>query len=190
MDKKLVDAVSAAMPKFPETIEDSYILSRAHVDAINKAQSELGPEPDFHPQDGGNQPNPEWVKWFMVKNLCTEEQAIHIGCGKIDFEGDEISLQLVGDGDFKRIPNLGIAGTPETIRTDVDSSIYAFKVVKDCPFEFAVRQGFGGTPEKWEAIKEQYTKDLVASHGPGVEIDYTNILYSGQGIVDEDGISH
>lgn len=79
---------------------------------------------------------------------------------------------------------------PRAIRTDVDSVIYDFKVIKHCSFEFAVRQGFGGTPEQWEAIKEQYTKDLVASNGPGVEIDYTNILHTGQGIVDEDGISH
>lgn len=177
MDKKLVEYLVALMPEFstPETIEDSYVLSQPHLDAINKAQAELGPEPDFHPQDGGNRPNPEWVKWYMVKELVSEEQAIHVGCSKIDFEGDEISLELVGDGKFNRIPSLNTS---------------SFTIVKDCEFEFAVRQGFQGTPEKWEAIKEQYTKDLVASHGPGVKIDYTNILYSGQGIVDEDGISH
>lgn len=109
MDKKLVGYLAAAMPKFqfPETIEDSYILSEAHANAINKAQAELGPEPDFHPQDGGNQPNPEWVKWFMVKNLCTEEQAIDIGCARIDFEGDELSLTLVDTPDFKQFPSIG-----------------------------------------------------------------------------------
>lgn len=177
MDKKLLEYLSATAPQFqiPETIEDGYIFTQAQVDIINKAQAELGPEPDFHPQDGGNQPNPEWVKWFMVKNLCTEEQAIHIGCGKMDFEGDEISLVLIGGEGFKRIPSLNLA---------------TFTIVKDCQFEFAVRQGFQGTPEKWEAIKENYTNDMLAAHGPGVEIDYTNILYSGEGIVDEDGISH
>jgi hypothetical protein len=174
MDKKLVDAVSAAMPKFPETIEDSYILSRAHVDAINKAQSELGPEPDFHPQDGGNQPNPEWVKWFMVKNLCTEEQAIHIGCGKIDFEGDEISLQMVGNGTLKQIPSIG---NPYT-------------VTKECSIEQARKQGFTGTPERWEEIKSKYAQDLVRSQGFGVKVDFTNILLGSRDMQDGDGDWH
>lgn len=175
MDKKLVDGIAAAMPKFPETIEDSYILSESHFAAINKAQAELGPEPDFHPQDGGNQPNPEWVKWFMVKNLCTEEQAIHIGCGKIDFEGDEISLSLVGDDNFKRIPSL---------------NIITFRTEKECSIEQARKQGFSGTPEKWEQIKRKYAEDMVTKHGLGCGVDFTNILLGSRDMQDGDGDWH
>lgn len=62
--------------------------------------------------------------------------------------------------------------------------------VKECTFEKAVRQGFGGTPERWEEIKENYRQAMIHNHGEGVEIDYNDILFDGQGMQDADGDWH
>lgn len=99
MDKKLREYVQGLMPKptdIPETIEDGYIMSQEAFDLIKEAQANLGPEPDVRPEPGGAGPNPAWVKWYCIKHLVEEWEAIHVGNMKIDFDGDPeyITLEL------------------------------------------------------------------------------------------------
>lgn len=65
-----------------------------------------------------------------------------------------------------------------------------FTITKGCTFEQAVRQGFGGTPERWEEIKENYCQAMIHNHGEGVEIDFTNILVGSRDMQDGDGNWH
>ena len=65
-----------------------------------------------------------------------------------------------------------------------------FTIVKDCTFEQAVRQGYGGTPERWEEIKRKYVEDVLEKNGEGIEIDFTNILRGPGDMQDGDGEWH
>lgn len=65
-----------------------------------------------------------------------------------------------------------------------------FTIAKDCTFERAVTQGFGGTPERWEEIKREYVERVLEKNGEGVQIDYTNILLGSRDMQDGDGDWH
>jgi hypothetical protein len=82
---------------------------------------------------------------------------------------------------------------PETIEDSfvfTQAQIDSIKIVKDCDFNAAVKKGFSGTSERWEEIKVTYAVGLLIRHGLGVEVDFTNILFDGQGMQDTEGDWH